>query len=203
VFRWPLLAIAALALIVIIERTVVLAGRTMGLGKGIRQVLALVKSGRVGAAETACARMRGPEGKILREALASRDEEKEVLEGEVRAVLLDCAPLFQARLSFIALCGTVAPLVGLLGTVAGLFTAFRLASALGGGDPRAISGGLSESLAALELGLVIAVPCLVAKGLLSALADWGQGKLEAGAFATVIALRKERRESVGVEEPVS
>jgi biopolymer transport protein ExbB len=97
----------------------------------------------------------------------------------------------------------VAPLVGVLGTVAGLFGVFRMASILGGGDPRAITGGLSESLAALELGLVIAIPCLIAKGLLSTLAEWGMGKLEAGAFATVIAVRKEGRRPVGVEEPVS
>ena len=203
VFRWPLLAIAALALIVIIERTVLLAGRSLGLGKGIRRVLALVKSGRIEAAETAAARMRGPEGKLLREALSNRDHQPEVLECAVRTALLESSPLFHAHLSFLTLCGAVAPLIGVLGTVAGLFGVFRMASILGGGDPRAVTGGLAESLAALELGLAIAIPCLIARGLLAALAEWGMGKLEAGAFAAVIALRKEGRRPVGVEEPVS
>lgn len=54
------------------------------------------------------------------------------------------------------------PLMGLLGTIAGLLTTFRAMSASGGIDqPTLLSGGIAEALVTTQLGLVTLIPGLI------------------------------------------
>ncbi|REL26910.1 hypothetical protein DXX93_10235 [Thalassotalea euphylliae] len=70
-------------------------------------------------------------------------------------------------LSAIAVTAAVAPLLGLLGTVSGMIQTFKLMTLFGAGDANAVSGGISESLVTTELGLIVAIPALVAHALMS------------------------------------
>ncbi len=70
-------------------------------------------------------------------------------------------------LSAIAVTASVAPLLGLLGTVSGMIQTFKLMTLFGAGDANAVSGGISESLVTTELGLIVAIPALVIHALLS------------------------------------
>ena len=56
----------------------------------------------------------------------------------------------------------VAPLLGLLGTVAGIIHAFNAITANGLGDPRTLSGGIGEALITTAAGLTVAIPSLIA-----------------------------------------
>jgi biopolymer transport protein ExbB len=56
----------------------------------------------------------------------------------------------------------VAPLLGLLGTVTGIIKAFNVIYSGGLGDPRALSGGISEALLTTAFGLMVAIPSFVA-----------------------------------------
>ncbi len=59
--------------------------------------------------------------------------------------------------------GTLAPLLGLLGTVFGMIRSFEDVAALGSlGDPRVLADGISQALVTTAMGLVIAVPALIA-----------------------------------------
>ena len=66
-------------------------------------------------------------------------------------------------LTLIATTGTTAPFVGLLGTVVGIITAFQgLSGDGGGGGLSAVAGGISEALFATAVGLIVAIPCVMA-----------------------------------------
>jgi len=65
----------------------------------------------------------------------------------------------------------VAPLLGLLGTVTGMIGTFDVITRYGTGDPKLLSGGISEALVTTELGLIVAIPCLLFGSLLSARAE--------------------------------
>jgi len=70
-------------------------------------------------------------------------------------------------LPLLAVVATAAPLMGLLGTVTGLVRTFALITVFGTGNAGKLASGISEVLVATELGLMVAIPTLVAHGFLS------------------------------------
>jgi biopolymer transport protein ExbB len=67
--------------------------------------------------------------------------------------------------------GSVAPFVGLLGTVVGIIDAFRGIAAEGSGGLGAVSAGIAEALVVTALGLVVAIPSVLAFNFLSSQVD--------------------------------
>lgn len=65
----------------------------------------------------------------------------------------------------------VSPLLGLFGTVLGMFHTFRVIAAQGIGDASALSGGISEALLTTIVGLGVAIPTLVAHSYFSKRVD--------------------------------
>jgi biopolymer transport protein ExbB len=74
-------------------------------------------------------------------------------------------------LSTLASVGSVAPFVGLLGTVVGIIAAFAKISSTGSGGLSSVAGGISEALVVTALGLVIAIPAVLLFNRLSGIAD--------------------------------
>jgi biopolymer transport protein ExbB len=65
-------------------------------------------------------------------------------------------------LTMIATTGSTAPFVGLLGTVVGIINSFQGLSGDGGGGLSAVAGGISEALFATAVGLLVAIPAVMA-----------------------------------------
>jgi len=63
--------------------------------------------------------------------------------------------------------GSIAPFVGLLGTVLGIITAFQGIAATGSGGLSSVSAGISEALVETALGLGVAIPAVLAFNWLS------------------------------------
>ena len=74
-------------------------------------------------------------------------------------------------MSLLASVGSVAPFVGLLGTVVGIISAFQGIAAEGSGGLGAVSAGIAEALIVTAIGLLVAIPSVLAFNLLSARAD--------------------------------
>jgi biopolymer transport protein ExbB len=70
-------------------------------------------------------------------------------------------------MGLLAAMGTIAPLLGLLGTVTGIITLFTVITEVGTNDARVLAGGISEALVTTETGLIIAIPVMILHGLLS------------------------------------
>jgi biopolymer transport protein ExbB len=64
-------------------------------------------------------------------------------------------------MSLLASVGSVAPFVGLLGTVVGIISAFQGIAATGSGGLGAVSAGISEALIETALGLMVAIPAVL------------------------------------------
>lgn len=76
------------------------------------------------------------------------------------------------KIEYLNIIGNLGPLLGLLGTVLGMITAFSDMKAAGGSaDPSVLSGGISKALAHTFMGLFLAVPALAAFGILRTLVD--------------------------------
>jgi len=75
--------------------------------------------------------------------------------------MLSAKPALERFIALIALTAATAPLLGLLGTVTGMINTFNMITVFGTGDPRMLSGGISEALITTKFGLVVAVPALI------------------------------------------
>ena len=70
-------------------------------------------------------------------------------------------PWLERHLNFLATVGSNAPFIGLLGTVFGIMDAFR-ALATSEGDPNVVMIGISKALVATAVGLLVAIPAVIA-----------------------------------------
>jgi biopolymer transport protein ExbB len=78
----------------------------------------------------------------------------------------DEAMKLEHRLSYIALIGSIAPMVGLLGTVDGMIASFRVIEQSGTTpEPAALAGGISTALITTIVGLWLAIPAIVGFGI--------------------------------------
>jgi biopolymer transport protein ExbB/TolQ len=73
--------------------------------------------------------------------------------------------------NILASVGSIAPFVGLLGTVIGIIGAFQGIAKEGSGGLGAVSAGIAEALIVTAIGLMVAIPAVLAFNMLSARAD--------------------------------
>ena len=204
-FMWPLMVVAAVAALMILERAIVLTWRSRGMRRHIDKTIELVGSGDFDRALAYVDKVGGPTGQVLHAALVHHDDHRSVIEDAVQEALLRAAPVFQSRLGFISLCAAVSPLMGLLGTVTGMIGTFTMVTLFGTSDPRFMAGGISEALITTQGGLYLAIPCLLCRGVLGSFAEGSLGRLETGAMSVVLQIletRSDRSAESPVENPV-
>ncbi len=78
-----------------------------------------------------------------------------------REMLLEKVPHFEEGLDTMAAWISVAPLLGLLGTVVGMVKTFSIITVFGVGNPNLLSEGISVALLTTQSGLIVAFPCLL------------------------------------------
>lgn len=104
-----------------------------------------------------------PLGRVLsRFSHQRRYHEPEVLEARLDEMLLAEQPALERGQSVVRVIAAIAPLMGLLGTVAGMIGTFQAITIFGSGDPKMMAGGISQALVTTVLGLVVAIPLLFA-----------------------------------------
>jgi len=74
--------------------------------------------------------------------------------------------------------GNISPLLGLLGTIMGMITAFESIAVAGAGDPRIVAGGISQALVTTATGLIVAIPTIVFYRYLARQADQSLEQVE-------------------------
>jgi len=76
------------------------------------------------------------------------------------------------KIEYLNIIGNLGPLLGLLGTVYGMVIAFEGVQSAGGqADVGVLSGGIAKALCHTMLGLLLAIPCLAAFGVLRTMVD--------------------------------
>ncbi len=91
----------------------------------------------------------------------------EEIEQEVQGILLKEVYLLDKYLTTILVLSSTAPLIGLLGTVAGMISLFEIITLYGTSDPKLMAGGISLALITTQTGLAIAVPIILFHNYLS------------------------------------
>ena len=101
-----------------------------------------------------------PLGRVLLVFDKFKELEISSFEAKLEEAILKELPKLKKMENIIKLIATVAPLIGLLGTVTGMIETFGAITLFGTGDPKLMAGGISQALMTTVLGLVVAIPML-------------------------------------------
>ena len=164
----PLLGLGGVCLVLAVIKFLALlfaSGRRSG--RAVAPVLAALRAGDEQKALALAGRLRRPLGPVIVAGIRHRHVEQAHLEEVLYEQMLAQMPRLERFLAPLAVCASVAPLLGLLGTVTGMIHTFRLITVFGTGDASLLSAGISEALITTEVGLVIAIPALLCHAYLS------------------------------------
>lgn len=135
---------------------------------------------------------QSPLGRVLSAGLAnrhsSRDVMKETLEEEGRQVVHQ----LERYLATLGMIASIAPLLGLLGTVFGMIEVFAAIVSAGVGNPAVLAGGISKALITTAAGLSVAIPALVMHRYLTSKVDMLVLAMENQAIRLVEVIHGER-----------
>ncbi|MFZ3408285.1 MotA/TolQ/ExbB proton channel family protein [Vibrio chagasii] len=143
-----------------------------------------------------------PLGRVLAVYNKEQNQTVEALELRLLEAVVDEQTHLEKGLSMLKLLAALAPMLGLLGTVTGMIETFQVITQFGNGDPKVMAGGISMALVTTVLGLVAAMPLLLAHNILSTQAENIRNILEKQGIGLVAEQAEETVESKAVVSPV-
>jgi biopolymer transport protein ExbB len=152
----PLLACSLISLALTIERLIFWS--KIKSQQAVQNMLGLVEAGEFDKAIKLGKDSQHPIARVLVAGLAHRNPAPaKAMEAAAQGQI----PVLKSRLGALDTIITLAPLLGLLGTVVGMMGSFDIMSEAGMGQPHAITGGVAEALIATATGLLIAILTLI------------------------------------------
>ncbi|MFY9146689.1 MAG: MotA/TolQ/ExbB proton channel family protein [Bacillota bacterium] len=159
VIMYPILLCSIVALAVVIERMIVLLRRNADADELLEDVRYAVDAGRIIEALQIAKRSRSPLSNMIVAALTSMGKPRTEVEEMVRTAGEQELRRLEKNLPILELVVTIAPMLGLLGTVVGIIKSFNVLGATAGlTDPAVLSIGIAEALITTAAGLIVAIP---------------------------------------------
>jgi biopolymer transport protein ExbB len=158
----PLGLCSFVGLAIVIEKFITLRRSRILIPEVVAVVDGLATADDVPLVMSVCEKHDGPLPSIVRTALANRHLPRE----EMKEVIIDQGRqeirTLERGLSALETVAAISPLLGLFGTVIGIYRIFEVISKMGVGQASALSGGISEAVITTITGLAIAIPIAVA-----------------------------------------
>ncbi len=165
---WPILACSIISIGVFAERLFYLHRATIHVGEFLKGLSNLIRRRNFAEALHESAGTPGPVARVIHSAIIRHDAPRSELRDIVQEAGQLEVPKLERFLGVLATLAFLAPLLGLLGTVAGMIDAFgTIASSGGYATVTELSSGIYKSLLTTAAGLVVATPTFVAYSYLS------------------------------------
>ena len=177
----PILLCSMVALAIFLERLIHFSRiRIRGFGL-VKNVARHVRDGKLDQAIELARGSKSPMARILASALEVIDNDRETFETVVVHSTGEEVRDLSRYLQALATIGSIAPLLGLLGTVIGMIKAFMVIQQMGGKVNAAVlAGGIWEAMLTTALGLAVALPTIVAHSYLVSRVDNYEAQLQDG-----------------------
>jgi len=157
---YPLVVCSFLVMAVIIERWLYFRSAAKLDSNVVAEVVLKLKNGEWKEAIEWCANRQDIVASMLAQGLSEPMSDCQQLEQEMEGTATRLVAKLRYRLDLLDTIVTLAPLLGLLGTVTGMIQTFNVLT-IKNGQPLAITGGIGEALLATATGLCVAVLALV------------------------------------------
>jgi biopolymer transport protein ExbB len=155
-----LLAVSITALALVIERLLYFFRNRFNTSRGLVEFRRLLTNSGAAEALNWSHAQKNPLGRMFTVALENLSLSAEEMGDLLYSLILEERIRFERLLGGMGTLANVATLLGLLGTVTGLITAFNNIAVTGSGGPAVVSGGIAEALVTTAFGLFIGIPTL-------------------------------------------
>jgi len=156
-FMGIVLVTLIMGLAIAIERIIYLNMATTNTDKLVNSVDEAISTGGVEAAKELCRNTKGPVASIFYQGLDRMDEGVDAAEKAVVAYGGVQMGLLEKNVSWLSLFIALAPMLGFMGTVIGMISAFDSIEAAGDISPAVVAGGIKVALLTTVFGLVVAI----------------------------------------------
>jgi biopolymer transport protein ExbB len=161
-FMHPLLLASIIALVFIIERLWTLSRARINVKNLMGKIIRNLREEGIQSALEVCQRTRGPIAAILHSGLLRADKGPDAVEKAIETAGTIEMSFLERGLVALATISNVAPLLGFLGTVSGMISAFAAIAAAEQVSAKLVAKGIQEALITTATGLIIAVPVTIA-----------------------------------------
>jgi biopolymer transport protein ExbB len=159
---WPIILCSIGAAAIILERFWTLQERRVLPPELAAKVWKLVESRQLNDRHITALEQNSPLGQVLAAGLANRHRGREIMKESIEDAGRHVVHELERFLNTLGTIAAVSPLLGLLGTVIGIISAFNAIAVEGVGDPRVLSGGIGQALITTAAGLIVGIPALFA-----------------------------------------
>lgn len=155
---WPILLVALYGLAYIIWKFIALVYGKINLNSFLGSITPLIKDKKISEAIDLAARTRGPVAAIVHAGLLKASAGVDAVEKTMEnAAMIEMSYLEKGFVE-LSTSITLAPMLGFLGTVAGMISAFDAIAAARAVDATIVASGIKISLITTEAGLIVAIP---------------------------------------------
>ncbi|GIX36743.1 MAG: biopolymer transporter TonB [Lysobacteraceae bacterium] len=182
---YVILLLGAVAAVLVVLRAVFLHSAGSSVAAILEAITPAIRQRRTDEAIAQAKRFKGSAARVVTAALRNADRDREHLEDIVAESILHESGRLNRFGSLITVIAAVAPLLGLLGTVTGMIQTFEVITEFGTSDPKLLSGGIATALVTTELGLIVAIPCLLLGSLLAGWAERIKDDMEKAALRAI------------------
>jgi biopolymer transport protein ExbB len=159
---WVLIALSVLSVAVMVERAIHLSEKKIDLEALGRDLVDRLSQRDVAGARKALAAWRGPEIQVLLSGIVHFEHGFEAVSSAMASSKAQLRIDLERYLGVLATLGNNAPFIGLFGTVLGIIRAFADLARNQGGGAAVVMAGISEALVATAVGLMVAIPAVIA-----------------------------------------
>jgi biopolymer transport protein ExbB len=162
IFMVPIVLCSIILVGIVLERLWTLQRKRVLPQELIKKVSQLAEANQVNAKVIDALEKNSPLGRVLAAALANRDRGRTIMMERVEDTGRHVVHELERFVNSVGTIASIAPLLGLLGTVTGIINAFKAVMLGGMGDPRMLAQGISEALVCTAGGLTVAIPAYIA-----------------------------------------
>lgn len=158
IMMYPLILCSIILVSLAIERAIVLRKSSVDGDDLLDEIKRVFTPGDDPAAAVKIAQTFGGSlGRMFARGLRNASRPADVIEMAMEQEAANETPALEANLPVVKTIVNIAPLLGLLGTIAGMIASFRAAAQQGLSNPTQILGGISEALVSTATGITLAV----------------------------------------------